>query len=210
MESDLNPEMQAYNAAFQSPNTAAQQPPAQPQPDYSSTLLASAKQKYPFISQYNPVVTTGNAPAAYANDYAETWLPGDAGDAQSPRPSAIPLNGVGVNVYKTDKFGPDDLAAEFLHADPLANQTRSNLLKSMSAAQIQNLKSQSRDYADTINGGESDQKAMQNATDSALRGYTVGQWPAEANAAMRYTPYQTQMLERLKTYMRTGVRPVEN
>lgn len=198
----MTPEMQAYNAAIPG-SVTAQAAPAQP--DYSATLLQQASQKYPFVKKYNPVVMQSQAPQGpYQNDYAETWLPNDAGTSDYARPKNIPINGYGVNIYRPDKFGPDDLAAEFLHADPLANQTRASLLQSFSASQIENLKRQSLDYSDTIKGGEGEQKAMQNATDSALRGYTVGQWPDETNASMNYTPYQMQMLNKLKSYMLTG------
>ena len=183
--------------------------PAPRAPDYATTLLQDAQAKYAFIKQHNPVVSVAPRPdpsGPYANDYAETWLPGDSGDAKTPRPANVPLGGVGVQVYRPNAFGPDDLAAEMLHVDPVANQARGQLMQSLSASQMRALKEASDDYAVTLAGGESRQKAMQNALDSALRGYTVGQWPAETNASMRYTPYQLQILNNLKSYMVTGKR----
>jgi hypothetical protein len=204
---DLQSRLRASLQAPQLPLAARvpDQPTTKPR-DYASDVLARAQAKYPFIKQYNPVVMTGKAPAAYANDYAETWLPGNRGSPKSPRPANIPVNGVGINIYRPGKFGPDDLAGELIHADPFANQTRTQFMASLSPAQKETLKRTADDYADTLRGGESQQKAMQNAADSALRGYTVGQWDAASNAAMHYTAAQVKMLDALKSYMRTGRR----
>lgn len=168
------------------------------------SLLSDAEKRYPFIKQYNPVVTM--SPNQGGGDYAETWQLNDAGDKSRPRPSSIPMNRIGVEVYRPNDFGATDLAAEFLHVDPYANSTRQALLKSLSPQQIATLKRASGDYADSLKYGETEQKALENATDSAMRGYTVGQWPDSANAEMRYTPQQLQMLNSLKRYMETGSR----
>jgi hypothetical protein len=42
-----------------------------------------------------------------------------------------------------------------------------------------------------------------------MRGYTVGQWPADANARMNYTPQQIGWLDSLRTYMQQGVYPLD-
>lgn len=111
---------------------------------------------------------------------------------------------VGVQIFKPDQFGPDDLAAEFLHVDPVANQTRDYLLKSLSPSQLAYLKHASGDYADTLKQGGNEARAIQNAVDSAMRGYTVGQWPANVNAGMNYSAQQINALNALKKYMQTG------
>ena len=170
----------------------------------TNPLLSDAEKRYPFIKQYNPVVTM--SPNQGGGDYAETWFQGDTGDKSRPRPSAIPLNRVGIEVYRPDQFGATDLAAEFLHVDPFANQTRRALLQSLSPQQINTLKHAAGDYADTLKYGGTHQKALENAVDSAMRGYTVGQWPDSANAEMKYTPQQLQMLNALRDYMQTGKR----
>lgn len=171
-----------------------------PQPVGLAKLLADAQRMYPFIAQYNPVLTGGQG----NGDYAETWRPGDPGDSTRPRPSAIPLNRVGVEVYRPNEFGPTDLAAEFLHVDPVAAMMRQRLMASLSPSQAAELKHAAGDYQDTLRLGGSERDAMRNSMDSAMRGYTVGQWPAEANAAMRYTPQQAGLLETLKRYMQSG------
>jgi hypothetical protein len=171
--------------------------------NYANDLLAAALKQYPFMRQYNPVVTTGKGPY-----YAETWPAQETGDASMPRPSDIPIDRNGVQVFQPNSFGPTDLAAEFLHIDPFANATRNQLLQSLTPQQTQTLQRESNDYGESLKAGQTQQKAMQNATDSAMRGYTVGQWPASANAQMRYSQEQLKMLIALQAYMKQGYYPL--
>jgi hypothetical protein len=168
-------------------------------------LLTAAEKQYPFLAQYNPVVTV--SPNQGGGDYAETWFANDPGDKSRRRPKSIPLDRVGVEVYRPNDFGATDLAAEFLHVDPVAHSTRQALLSSLNPQQIETLKHAAGDYADSLKYGETPQKALENAVDSAMRGYTVGQWPDSANAEMHYTKDQRQLLESLKSYMQTGKKP---
>ena len=181
--------------------------------DYAAKLIAQAQQQYPFIKQYNPMVVVSPKPGG---DYAETWRTGDPGGEGYMRPQGIPLDRVGIQVFRPEQFSAQDLAAEFLHVDPQANQARVKLMQSLSPQQVQRIQHEAGDYADTMREVRPDmapeqveqikQRAMENAVDSALRGYTVGQWPAEANAAMGYTPEQLQLLDGLKRYMTTGAQ----
>lgn len=172
--------------------------------DYLATLLAAAQQQYPFIRYHDPLVVMGSG----QNDYAETWPVGETGDAQYPRPADIPADRVGVQVFRPNDFKAADLAAEMLHIDPWANATRDRLLQSLSPEQIVRLKRESGDYQQSVSMGMSERDALRNAADSAMRGFTVGQWPADANQRMGYTPDQTAMLNALRNYMQTGVYPV--
>ena len=156
---------------------------------------------YPFIQQYNPLVSVGAG-----EGYAETWPQNEPGAPDVPRPKEFPMSRAGVQVFRPNDFGPHDLAAEFLHIDPFANETRDRLRASMTPAQIENLKNSAGDYHATLKSGGSEDRAIQNSIDSALRGYTVGQWPAEANASMGYNSDQLGMLDALKNYMQTGKR----
>jgi hypothetical protein len=119
------------------------------------------------------------------------------------------MDATGVQVFRPREFGLSDLAAEFLHVDPFANATRAHLLASLSPSQMRTLKHGAGDYAETLKGGGTEQQAMNNAADSALRGYTVNQWPASANAEMRYTPEQIKSLNDLRTYMGQGYYPLD-
>jgi len=170
--------------------------------DYAENLLAQATQAYPFVAKHNPMVVVN---PAEDRGYAETYPVGETG---APLPEGgfnkhpdLPIDRVGVEVFKPDQFTHHDLAAEMLHIDPVANQTREALIKTWSPKQIETLKKHALDYDATIAEGRSAADALQNATDSALRGYTVGQWPEEINKALAYSPKQLKVLESLKTYM---------
>ena len=170
---------------------------------YATRLLADATARYPFVKFHNPMVTIGTG----QDDYAETWPTGETGDKQYPRPANFPIDRIGIQVFRPQAFGANDLAAEMLHIDPYANSTRDMLMRSLTPGQVATLKKQSGDYRQSVDMGLGEDKAMSNAIDSAMRGYTVGQWPQSANDAMQYNPQQRQMLDSLKSYMTTGVYP---
>ena len=172
--------------------------------DYASDLLAKATQDYPFVARHNPMVVVN---PAEDRGFAETYPVGETG---APLPnggfnknSALPIDRVGVEVFKPDQFNHHDLAAEMLHIDPMANQTREALVKSWTPDQLKTLKEHALDYQATLDEGRPEEDAIQNATDSALRGYTVGQWPEEINKALAYSPEQLKSLDALKSYMTT-------
>ena len=169
--------------------------------DYSEILLRDAVKQYPFIAKHNPMVALGSGGS---ENYAETWPADEEGDAANPRPKEFPIGRVGVQVFKPNAFKASDLAAEFLHIDPKANAARDALRKSMSSDQLAKLKKEAADYGESIRSGQSEDRAVQNAIDSALRGYTTGQWPKEANDRMNYSPQQRKILDDLKQYMVTG------
>ena len=176
--------------------------------DYSEQLLAEATKAYPFVTKHNPMVVVN---PAENRGYAETYPVGETGaplpEGGFSKHSSLPLDRVGVEVFKPDQFTAHDLAAEMLHIDPVANQTRETLIKSWTPKQIETLKKHALDYQATIDEGRSHADALQNATDSALRGYTVGQWSNDVNKALKYSPNQLKALESLKSYMATGQEP---
>jgi hypothetical protein len=176
--------------------------------DYSKTLLEEATKAYPFVAKHNPMVVVN---PMEDKGFAETYPIGETG---APLPqggyskhSSLPIDRVGVEVFKPEKFTAHDLAAEMLHIDPIANQTREALIKSWTPKQLKTLKKHALDWEATLAEGRPETDAIKNATDSALRGYTVGQWPEEVNKALMYSPKQLKVLEQLKSYMSTGQEP---
>ena len=165
---------------------------------YIESLLKKAAKDYPFIQQHNPAVIMGTG-----QGYAETWPVNETGAPEALRPTTLPIDRLGIEVRRPDAFTHHDLAGEVLHIDPFANETRDKLLKSWSPKQLEALKQQSRDYQATLDeGGRTEADALQNATDSAMRGAVLQQWPVESNKAMMYSPDQQQMLQQLTDYMR--------
>ena len=176
--------------------------------DYATDLLSQATQAYPFVAKHNPmVVVNPMEDKGFAETYpiGETGAPLDGGGYIKHK--SLPIDRVGVEVFKPDQFTHHDLAAEMLHIDPVANQTREALTKTWSPKQLKTLKEHALDYQATLDEGRPEADAIKNATDSALRGYTVGQWPEEINKALAYSPAQLKMLDSLKSYMATGQEP---
>ena len=137
--------------------------------------------------------------------YAETWPVGETGDPNyMMRPSDIPINQHGISVFKPDQWREHDTAGEGLHIDPLAHGYRIKLLQSLSPSQLKRAKTEFNDYSFGNNLPETNR--IHNLTDALLRGYTVGQAPEEFNQSF-YTPEQKQMLNELKNYMHTGIKP---
>jgi len=169
------------------------------------SLLSKSLQQYPFVKYQNPVVTVSPRDKQTWG-YAETWFPGDKGWQGTPqqgyvaRPSGIPINRVGVDVYQPNQFSPSDLAGEMLHPDKTANQFRQLMLKSLTPRQLSILQEQP-DYTGSIQGGAPHVEALNNAVDSFMRGYTVGQWPKQAIDEMQLSPEQNKWMQGLKTYM---------
>lgn len=170
--------------------------------DYIQGLVNGAAKDYPFIARHNPVVVLGKG-----EGYAETYPVGETGrplgNGKFSRPDSLPRDKVGIEVYQPTKFTAKDLAAELLHVDPVANATREKLAASLTPKQLKVLKQEALDYEATIKEGRSEKDAIKNATDSAMRGYVVNQWPDDVNARMGYSEGQTKLLENLKTYMQT-------
>jgi hypothetical protein len=170
--------------------------------DYAADLLSQATQAYPFVAKHNPMVVVN---PMEDKGFAETYPLGETGapllgGGYSKHPS-LPIDRIGVEVFKPNKFTHHDLAAEMLHIDPVANQAREALTKTWSPKQLKTLKEHALDYQATLDEGRPEADAIKNATDSALRGYTVGQWPEEINKALAYSPKQLKVLESLKSYM---------
>lgn len=157
---------------------------------------------YKFLNKLNIKKTTM---PYIGKGYAETWPIGETGDPEyMMRPSDIPINQHGISVFKPDQWREQDTAGEALHIDPLAHEYRIKLLQSLSPDQLKRAKTEFNDYS--FGGGLPESNRIHNLTDALLRGYTVGQAPEEFNQSF-YRPEQKQMLDELKNYMHTGVKP---
>jgi hypothetical protein len=176
--------------------------------DYSTNILEMAKKVYPFIGKHNPMLVVN---PMENRGYAETYPIGETGAPLQGggfnKHQSLPLDRVGVEIFKPNEFTSHDLAAEMLHIDPVANKTRDSLMRSWSPKQLQTLKASALDWQATLDEGRPEKDAIQNATDSALRGYAVGQWPDAINKSLNYTSSQKRILDDLKNYMITGAEP---
>ena len=166
--------------------------------DYSENLLNKAIQEYPFIKQHDPMVTIGEG-----KGYAETWPVGEIGPPDSPRPEHFPIDRHVIEIRRPGEFSHHDLAGELLHVDPMSNQIREDLMGTWSPKQLKVLEKRALDYNATLEEGRPVEHAIRNATDAAMRGYALKQWPNSINKELKYRPEQIKKLEELKTYMTT-------
>jgi hypothetical protein len=174
---------------------------------YIDSLMRKALQDYPFLNQHKPVVITN---AGKGEGFAETYPPEETGrpmgDGTFSRPKELPMGQLGIEIYRPDAFTHHDLAGEVLHVDPYSREISDKLAKTWSPEQLKNLREHALDYEATIAEGRPEADAVRNATDSAVRGYVVNQWPEEVNTSFGYQPVQRALLESLKNYTKTGKR----
>ena len=174
---------------------------------YIDSLMRKAMQDYPFLSQHKPVVIT-NPDQGFG--FAQTYSPEETGkplgDGTFSRPKELPMGQLGIEIYRPDAFTHHDLAGEVLHVDPYAREISDKLAKTWSPEQLKNLREHALDYQATLDEGRPEADAVRNATDSAVRGYAVNQWPEEVNTSFEYQPVQRALLESLKNYTKTGKR----
>ena len=175
---------------------------------YIDSLMRKATEEYPFISQHKPVVITN---AGQGEGFAETYPPEETGRPLEgggfSRPKELPMGQIGIEIYRPDAFTHHDLAGEVLHVDPYSREISDKLAKTWTPAQLKTLREHALDYDATLAEGRPEADAIRNATDSALRGYVVGQWPEEVNTSLQYAPVQRALLESLKNYTKTGKKP---
>ena len=158
---------------------------------------------YKFLNKLNIKQTTM---PYIGKGYAETWPIGETGDPDyMMRPKDIPINQHGIRIFRPDKWREQDTAGEGLHIDPVAYEYRTKLLQSLSPEQLRQAKDEFNDYSF---GGSNlpETRKINNLTDALMRGYTVGQASDQFNQSF-YRPEQKQMLNELKNYMHTGIKP---
>jgi hypothetical protein len=166
--------------------------------DYTKNILDKAVTQYPFIKQHDPIVKLGEG-----EGYAETWPVGEEGPPHNPRPAEFPIDRHAVDIYRPGEFSHHDLAGEILHVDPISNQTREELMSTWTPKQLKTLEKHAKDWQATLDEGRPVEHAIRNATDAAIRGYTLKQWPESINKELKYRPEQKAKLEDLVKYMKT-------
>ena len=179
-------------------------PPPMPRPPYSPldtstpAVISQARDQYPFMAGQVLVPTSKQG--------GEGWPVGETGDTRKEKSDPMAL---GRPPYHWNQPGaeigpgstPADVAGEALHSDVFANGVRDRLGQSFNPTQREYLMKASLDAQ-----GASPGMALQNGTDSAIRGVVAHQWPQSAISGMKYTPSQLDMINGLDKYMRTGIK----
>jgi|GEM_PF-1606739 len=191
-------------------------------PQIADTIVdvpRQAAQQFPFVQKGNPVAKISIGRLGPDSGWAETYGPRETGDPMRPetkRPVEFPYGRPGVEIYRQQY--PADYAAEYLHTDPMAHQTRAGLMQSLTPEQIKFLQHDAKDYEASLKEGLTPQRAMQNATDSLMRGVVTAGYPnnqfgpraAEIVKEYNFTPQQQGMLNNLRSYMTKGaIKPTD-
>ena len=174
-------------------------PYSQGSQEHANMMRTSAENQFPYLKQHNMAVTMNTDPSKLGN--AETFPSGETGSPEWPGPRGISNDRNRVEIYNP-KFTVNDLAAEGLHIDPMANQARQSLMQTLTPQQANTLKHNTLDYEMSIKAGQPEQKAMDNTVDSALRGQVFNQEQNMVNQGMDYTPEQMSILNGLRNYTR--------
>jgi hypothetical protein len=175
---------------------------------YLQDLLDQAYSEYPFLQRHNPSVVLGN-PQSYG--YAQTYPIGETGkplgNGQFSRPATLPIDNLGIEIYKPENFSYKDFVGEVLHGDPVSQQTRQELINSLSKKQLETLKYHALDYEQSKKEKMPEHLVLRNVGDAAIRGYLLGQFPDEVNKEINYTPTQLELLNNLHSYMKEPLQP---
>jgi hypothetical protein len=164
--------------------------------DPGTQFLSQAETKYPFLKQHNMIVLM--RPNEKAEDFAETYPAHDQEqDPNAPRPTEIPMDRHGVEIYKPNDFSVDDLAGEALHFDPQAQAVAKRFQDSLTDDQKERVQETGDFQQKNIDVAHQ----WKSGIDSVIRGYAVGQWPKDALDDFGFTPAQKADLDSLKQYM---------
>ena len=139
--------------------------------------------------------------------YLEFWPKDEPGSKLRPRPTDLPIDKYGVEVYKQDTR-PEDVAADIvshhmMNSDPTIKRIYSQFEKSMTDSQKSKLKDQYVHYITKEKEPEEKTPTFQEWKNRSgipawFRGYTFGQWPKDD-----YTTNQIKLLDKAINYLKT-------
>lgn len=169
------------------------------------SLMDQARQQYPVLNNYDIGYKNniGGGPG-----YMESYVPGEEGTPENPRPKEFPLTQFGVENYRADST-PSDVMADItshhlINVDPTVKQAYRDFTGSLEPWQHDILQNQYQ-YAQKNEGETRPYEAWRDASGlpGYFRGYAFQQWPADFNKRA-YTPAQTQKLDQMMKYLKGG------
>ena len=177
-------------------------------PIQEQNVFDKALEQYPKLKDANAVgLMSTNAPDG-AN-MLESWPAGETGTPERPRPTELPQDKLGVQIFN-QKTTPDDVAADIVShslvkTDPNLKATYDQFASSLTPEQKDFLKG---DYDSAVKSeGETrpfDQWMQTTGIPSAFRGYAFGQYDQKAQQEFGYTDQQKQLLGSVKPYLQGG------
>ena len=161
-------------------------------------LLESAQKEYPYLADKN--IGYAYTPSANDKRVLEFWSPTEEGDKEYPRPAAIPMGQVGVQVI-SPQAKPIDILGDYVshygvNVDPQLQQYYQQFAQALDPQMMQN-----RYAYHAANLGESrpyQQWYESTGLPEMFRGYTFNQWD---NAKEMYSPQQLQILDAVRSHL---------
>ena len=159
-------------------------------------LFEESIKQYPFLAstKFVPVLSLGKE----TNNYLESWVPGEMGTPDRPRPVNVPKDVLGVEVFRPDT-SPRDIAADvvshhLINVDPEIKKHYATFTKELTPQQKQFL------MGDYNPQDEKDpEKWMQRiGLPSALRGMAFGQFTPEDQKKFGLTDKQKSAIEAIQ------------
>lgn len=177
----------------------------------AENVFDQALQQYPILKRAG--VSAISSLGQGDGNMLEFWPPGEPGSDDRPRPSGLPANVPGVEIY-SDKTRPIDVLGDvvshhLVKADPKVSDYYQKFQTSLTDEQRSRLQEQ---YAHAQKNFAEKRPYPEWEAASGLpayfRGYAFQQWPEEFNARA-YTPGQRFMFDEMNNYLRSpdGINP---
>lgn len=166
---------------------------AQPAQD----VLGQAKKAYPYLANSGLVGISGQDGGTRKLEY---WPRGEPGNAQYPRPSGIPMNSVGVELFDKN-VSPKDILADYVSHEAVTSDPKLQALYQEFAATVPEETMRKRYEYHKANLGEQrdfETWKERSGMPEYFRGYTFDQWP---DARRFYSPQQLQKLDQVRQYL---------
>lgn len=165
-----------------------------------ASLLSQAQKQYPYLSGKN--LSAIYTPSPTDQRQLEFYAPGESGTAQQPRPTSLPLNQPGIQIFNS-RVRPLDILADYVshfavNSDPRLQQWYQQFQTTLDPKIMQQ-----RYLWAVKNEGETrpfDEWLKSSGAPAYFRGYTFNQWPADFNQKA-YTQQQIKLLDAVRSYL---------
>jgi hypothetical protein len=169
--------------------------------DPGGDAIKQAQSDYPYLANSGLVATySGKGGGKRKLEY---WPRGEPGNARTPRPSSIPIDKAGVEIFDRD-VSPKDILADYVSHEAVTSDPRLRQLYSEFQATVPDATMRERyEYHRKNLGEDRDYETWRERTGMPeyFRGYTFDQWQ---DAKRFYSPEQLRKLDEIRSYIGVG------